>query len=284
MFFTVLMKSIRNRDKACISLHTCPKKIFNVTQKLRFLFDTIFVEKGERDRWFLHGAYEKIERYLLKRHLRQENKYSKYFDRIDELRKYYQIFDKRIASRARSSDTKFQENRTLCACSSLQMSHCGTCEHRLRTWPANFHFCLECSFKCRTVRWLQSSGYRGPPSLERQAFFSTIPGSLLLPPKRLSPRCRGSLKIHEPFLDDRPINAFLRRSRWYPNSSIWSYNSFEVLARSTANSINQIACNIIYFCYLVNLTIDRWLLSWSIRWSIWIEIPFLSSIGKGGFI
>lgn len=145
------------------------------------------------------------------------------------------------------------------------MPRCGTCEHRLRTWPANFHFCLECPFKCRTVRWLQSSGYRGPPSLERQAFFSTIPGSLLLPPKRLSPRCRGSLKIHEPFLDDRPINAFLRRSRWYPNSSIWSYNSFEVLARSSANSINQIACNITYFCCLVNSTIDRWLLSWSMR-------------------
>lgn len=282
------MKSIRNRDKAWISLHACPKEIFKVTQKLRSLFGTIFVETRERDKWFLHGAYEKIERYLLKRHLvhlnkshlRQGDKYSKYFDRTNELKKYYQIFDKQIFSRARSSDTKFQENRTLYACSSLQMPHCGTCEHRLRTWLANFHFCLECSFKCRTVRWLQSSGYRGPPSLERQAFFSTIPGSLLLPPKRLSPRCRGSLKIHEPFLDDRPINAFLRRSRWYPNSSIWSYNSFEVLARSSANSINQIAWNISYFCYLVN---DRWLLSWSMR-SIWIEMPFLSSIGKGGLI
>lgn len=75
MFFTVLIKSIRNRDEAWISPHTCPKRIFKVTQKLRSLFGTKFVEMGERDKLILHGAYEKIERYLLKRHLVQLNKY-----------------------------------------------------------------------------------------------------------------------------------------------------------------------------------------------------------------
>lgn len=67
-------------------------------------------------------------------------------------------------------------------------------------------------------------------------FFTLFPGSPFAPAEPVSPhpsKCRGSLKIYgSPFLDDRPIDAFLRRSS--PNSSTSSIAERD----PGANSIN----------------------------------------------